>query len=347
MRTRVFFAAFCLAVAASAQNTIDLDVVVNAKSGPPITGLAQNDFTLLDNKVPQTIASFRALGPGESVHVIVVVDAVNAPFTSIGYQRSELDKYFHANGGQLTSPTQLAFLTDRGFDLSSSFSTDGNELSSILKQREIGLRDIRRSSQEEAVDRLSLSIDALRALIAHGAAVPGRKLILWVSPGWPILSGPHIMLNKKQEQQIYGTVQQKQQTDDIVRQQRLVYATVVDLSTRMREAQTVLYNVSPIGASQDVGGESYYKAFLKPVTKPVQVVMADLSLQVLAVQSGGLTLAGSNDLSGMLRQCPEDAKASYQITYTPSQAKGPYHHLEIRLSQPGLTARTRQGYYEK
>jgi VWFA-related protein len=346
MRTRVFFAAFCLAVAASAQNTIDLNVVVNAKSGPPITGLAQNDFTLLDNKVPQTIVSFRALGPGEPVHVIVVVDAVNAPFTSIAYQRGNLDKYLHANGGQLTSPTQLAFLTDRGFDLSSSFSTDGNELSTILKQREIGLRDIRRSSQEEAVDRLSLSINAVRALIAYGAALPGRKLVLWVSPGWPILSGPLIMLNKKQEQQIYGTVQQ-QQTHDTVRQQRLVYATVVDLSTRMREAQIVLYNVNPIGASQDVGWESYYKAFLKPVTEPVQAVMADLSLQVLAVQSGGLTLVGSNDLTGMLRQCTEDAKASYQITYTPSEAKGPYHHLEVRLSQPGLTARTRQGYYEK
>jgi VWFA-related protein len=332
MRARVFFAAFCLAVAASAQNTIDLNVVVNAKSGPPITGLAQNDFTLLDNKVPQTIVSFHALGPGEPVHVIVVVDAVNAPFTSIAYQRGNLDKYLHANGGQLTSPTQLAFLTDRGFDLSSSFSTDGNELSTILKQREVGLRDIRRSSQEEAVDRLSLSINAVRALIAYGAALPGRKLVLWLSPGWPILSGPLILLNKKQEQQIYVTVQQ--QTHDTVRQQRLIYATVVDLSTRMREAQIVLYNVNPIGASQDVGWESYYKAFLKPVTEPVQAVMADLSLQVLAVQSGGLTLVGSNDLTGMLRQCTEDAKASY-------------HHLEVRLSQPGLTARTRQGYYEK
>ncbi len=36
MRTRVFFAAFCMAVAASAQSALDLNVVVNAKSGPPI-----------------------------------------------------------------------------------------------------------------------------------------------------------------------------------------------------------------------------------------------------------------------------------------------------------------------
>ena len=40
---------------------IYLDVVVTRKSGPPISGLQQQDFTLLDNKAPQTISSFRAL----------------------------------------------------------------------------------------------------------------------------------------------------------------------------------------------------------------------------------------------------------------------------------------------
>jgi hypothetical protein len=120
-------------------------------------GRAQNDFTLLDNKVPQTIVSFRALGPDEPAHVIVVVDAVNAPFTSIAYQRGNLDKYLHANGGQPTSPTQLAFFTDRGLDLSSSFSIDGNELSTILKQREIGLRDIVYSYRNAAIGSIRIA----------------------------------------------------------------------------------------------------------------------------------------------------------------------------------------------
>ncbi|MGA9246074.1 MAG: VWA domain-containing protein, partial [Silvibacterium sp.] len=32
---------------------IYLDVVVTPKSGPPVAGLQQQDFTLLDNKAPQ------------------------------------------------------------------------------------------------------------------------------------------------------------------------------------------------------------------------------------------------------------------------------------------------------
>lgn len=40
---------------------INLDVVVTPQSGAPISGLEQRDFTILDNKVPQTITSFRAL----------------------------------------------------------------------------------------------------------------------------------------------------------------------------------------------------------------------------------------------------------------------------------------------
>jgi hypothetical protein len=34
---------------------ICLDVVVTPKSGPPVSSLQQQDFIVLDNKVPQTI----------------------------------------------------------------------------------------------------------------------------------------------------------------------------------------------------------------------------------------------------------------------------------------------------
>jgi hypothetical protein len=40
---------------------IHLDVVVTPKSGAPVNGLQQQDFTILDNKVPQTILAFQAV----------------------------------------------------------------------------------------------------------------------------------------------------------------------------------------------------------------------------------------------------------------------------------------------
>src|ERR1700734_3047754 len=54
---------------------IYLDVVVTPKSGPPVSGLQQQDFTILDNKVRQPIASFHALGGSDApVEGVLVVD---------------------------------------------------------------------------------------------------------------------------------------------------------------------------------------------------------------------------------------------------------------------------------
>jgi len=40
---------------------IYLDVVVTPKSGEPVSGLQQQDFTVMDNKAPVAISSFRAV----------------------------------------------------------------------------------------------------------------------------------------------------------------------------------------------------------------------------------------------------------------------------------------------
>jgi hypothetical protein len=46
--------------AAHPGDRIYLDVVVSTTSGPPVSDLQQQDFTILDNNVPQTITSFEA-----------------------------------------------------------------------------------------------------------------------------------------------------------------------------------------------------------------------------------------------------------------------------------------------
>jgi hypothetical protein len=58
---------------------IYLDIVVTQKSGPPVPGLQQQDFTLLDSKAPQTITSFEAVKAREAQHeVFLVIDSVNS-----------------------------------------------------------------------------------------------------------------------------------------------------------------------------------------------------------------------------------------------------------------------------
>ena len=83
-------------------NQIVLDVVVTPKSGPPVADLQQQDFTLLDNKSPQPITSFKAV-PGREApaEVIIVIDAVNTSYRTLRIQRDQLGKFLRAEGGHL------------------------------------------------------------------------------------------------------------------------------------------------------------------------------------------------------------------------------------------------------
>jgi VWFA-related protein len=331
---------FCTAGASAQQSSpstqagsgkIYLDVVVSPKSGAPVSGLQQRDFTLLDNKVPQSITSFKAVtGRDAPIEVVLVIDAVNTTFQNVSYERVEIDKFLRADGGHLAYPISLAVFADKGVQIVGNFSSDGNALSTALQQDNVGLRDIGRSAGfNGATERLQLSLQALRQVVTSLAPRPGRKVILWLSPGWPLLSGPNVSneIDSKQQQQLFSDI--------------------VGFSTQLLQARVTLYSIDPLGDAQSVTNSTYYMQFLKGISKSSQVNVGNLGLPVLAVQSGGLALNFSNDIAGLLHECLAETAPYYEISFDPAPAGKPdeYHHMEIQLANHGLTARTRQGYY--
>jgi len=309
-------------------HTISVNVVVTGAGGVPVGGLTQQDFTILDKKIPTPVVAFEEMVKKPAT-VLVVVDAVNSPTSAVAYQREQVVKFFRSNGGRLAHPTSFAVLTDQNAQTFNGTSTDGNVLADALEHYDIGLREIRRSSGfYGAEDRLTISLNALHNIIAYQAKLPGRKLVIWVSPGWPLLSSAAVDLSGKEQRQAFGNV--------------------VDFSTALREAGITLYAVDTWGATESLGRAFYYQSFLKGVSKPGQVELGDLGLQVLAVQSGGLAL-NSNGGFEMLQRCLADADDYYRITFEPAPSEQPndYHPLEIRVAKPGMTVRTTQGYYSQ
>jgi VWFA-related protein len=310
---------------------IALDVVAAPKSGRPVANLQQQDFTVLDNKAPQAITSFKAVtGREAKLEVIVVIDAVNADPQVISVARGEIDKFLRVEGGHLTYPTTIAIVTDKGIQMLDNFSTDGNALSSALDKDEVGLRDITRSAGfYGATERLQYSLGGLTQLVTNEAARPGRKIMVWISPGWPLLSGPNTTLDSKQQQEIFGNV--------------------VSVSTQLRQGRVTLYSISPLGAGESVGRAEYYQDFLKGVSKPSEVSVGNLGLQVLAVQSGGKAIDNTNDVAGALQNCLADSVPYYEIGFNAPGSSKPneYHQIEVKVAKGGLTARTWQGYYSQ
>jgi len=194
-----------------------------------------------------------------------------------------------------------------------------------------------------------LSLQALEVLVSGSAARPARKMLIWMSPGWPLLSQP----------------------DAKMREQLFQY--VVYLYSEMRRARVTLYAVNPGGVSTafDTDGpifrsanplqqkvmnysqmdappaESSYSGFLKSPLNVRQVGPNAVSLQVLAAQTGGLVLQQSNDISAGIARCVADADAFYSLSYATPVAKdaNEYHATQVKVDRRAVSVRTRTGYY--
>ncbi len=311
---------------------ITLDVQVTDKSGAAVRGLQKQDFTVLDDKQSEAIQSFAAVDNATSdtpVEIVLVIDAVNAPFNTVTYERSELKKFLLQNGGKLAQPVSLVIFSDNGTKMQEGSSRDGNALASLYDQYETGLRFLNRSQGiYGAAERFDMSIKTLMSLISHEEKQPGRKLMIWFSPGWPMLSGPDIQLSSKDEREIFNSI--------------------VAASTGLRQARITLYSLDPHGP-EEAGSirASYYEEFLKGITSASHALPGDLGLQVLAVQSGGRVFNSSNDLTGAIANSVSDANAFYTLSFEsakPDRADE-YHALQVKVDKPGTTVRTRTGYY--
>jgi VWFA-related protein len=334
---------FCGAAASAGQSRLQtqaangrmrLDVAVTAKSGVPARGLQQQDFTLSDNKVKQTISSFQAVdGRQASVDVVIVIDAVNGSYSTVSFEREQVEKVLRADQGKLAYPVSLAVLTDTGLQIVEGFSSDGNALGSALDQYASGIRNFRSSGGfVEADEVFQISLGGLQDLIDRESARSPedrtRKVIVWLSPGWPLLSGPNIELDAKQQGSFFGQI--------------------IDFSNRFWQGNVTLYSIDPSGTSSPAH-VFFWRNFLKGVSKPNQVQAGDLALEVLATQSGGLALFSSNDVAAQLQKCLSDLGSYYEVSFDPPHADKPneYHQIEIRVAKPGLSARTRLGYYSQ
>ncbi len=316
--------------------TIYLDVLVTKKSGQPVTGLAAKDFSLLDDKKQEKITSFKEVSAQEKpVEVIVLIDSINTDYDVVAEVRQQLDLFLHANGGKLPLPTALAVLGSRGVVMQGSYSTDGNLLDAALTKYTIGLREIRRSAGMVGfAERLEDSQKAMRLLATYELQRPGRKIILWISPGWRLLSGPEVQLSY----------------DQLVS----VFNQVTWLSSRLRRAQTTVYCIDPLGVEEPIQEVFYYQQFLAGVKSPGQVQLGDLGLQVIATQTGGLVL-NSPDVAQLLDQCIRANMDYYRISFEPPvldagrKRKGEdlavYHNLKVSVAQPEVTVGTSTGYY--
>jgi len=315
-----------------ATGPMTFDVVVTDKAGRPIHGLQQSDFTLFDDKQPAAIKSFGVHEIASSQNdeaVFLILDDVNAGFDAISLERTQIENYLRSDGGRLAVPVGIFLLTDDGLTQIANVSSDGNQLASVLHAKDGQLHEIQRSAGFwGATERLDVCLRSMQRFVAWLGQQPGRKLAVWISPGWPIFDNPNVMISSQEQRQIFSTV--------------------VGLSAAMRRADVTLYSIDPLGPLDAASTRSFlWESFTKPVTKPNKANPGNLALQVMVDHTGGKVLIGSNDLTGEIRKCAQDALEWYSLTFDPQPSETPdtWHDVQVKVDRPGVVVRTRNGYY--
>ena len=259
--------------------------------------------------------------------VTLVLDTVNVGFQQVSFARQEIGRFLRQNGGHLAMPVSIVLLTNDGVDIHLPSSTDGNALAAQLAQLDSRLRTVDRAQGNwGAIQRFAFSMQMLDTIVGDEEAKSGRKLLIWVGPGWPMLNGQAFEFNAEAQQRYFEAI--------------------VQLSARFRESHIVLSSIS-VG---DVDPQaSSYKSFLKGVVSVKKANPSELALKVLATQSGGQILGPNNDLADQINTCLIDGASYYAISFDPPHADRPneYHDLRVQIDQPGLTAKTSTGYYNQ
>jgi VWFA-related protein len=317
------------------EGKIKLDVVVTDEAGRPVAGLKQKDFTLLDNKKGRPILSFHAVdgtvGAGRSespVEVVLLIDVSNTSLKRVAFTRFQVENYLRQNGGHLSQPMSLMLFFDQGMNGRTGVSTDGNLLAEQLDQSQTALHAIHPAGGWDELERFSLSLRALGSIAVAEGKRPGRKMLIWIGPGWPMLD---------------DTAYYPSQTS-----RRSLFDAMVELSTELREARVTLYSIYPIDpAFDDALRANRYRSFVQGVRSPEQIQPANLALPVLAIQSGGRALDTAGDLSALINSCVQDAAAYYTLSFDPPTIKhaDEYHQLKVVIDKAQMQVRTNASYY--
>jgi VWFA-related protein len=301
-----------------------LDVLVTDDKSRPVRNLKRSDFTILEDGHPQPIRSFSeytrntaaapspALPPNtySNAHAlpatgpvqIFYFDILNSSSADIVRSKQYIASYLRA----MPPGTQVAIFSlsrNKDFRLLQSFTTDGQLAASVVDNL-----DAEWIRLPHFVDPIA----AMNLLANYVAGIHGRKNLIWITPGMPLMitrdgglswamgGGPDLTL---------------------VHQLMDLY----DLFTR---EQIAIYPLDPRG----VHGLGF----------------GALRAEEVAQGTGGTT-DNTNDYKGEIAKVVDQTSNFYTLSYIPPRANddGHYHPITIHVDRPGLHLVYRNGYNDE
>lgn len=360
-------------------NLVQVDAVVTDNKGNQITDLTADDFVLLQDGKPQKITHFSYISTAAATPaaiatprvtpvkgapappplklrpdqirrtVAMVVDDLGLSFESMAQIRSALKKFVD----QQMQPGDLVAIirTGAGMGALQQFTSDKNQLYAAIervKYNPMGRGGVgafapvgggeggeMNGFRDEYFTRGT--IGALNFVIAGLKEMPGRKAV--------VLMSDSIRLFNQDGLNDIILESMRQLTDAANRASVVIYGIdargLPTLSLTAEDNPRGRKNLTGPGLAriQQQRHEEYFRS--------------QDGLNYLAQETGGLFVHDTNDIAGGMRKVLDDQKGYYLLGYTPDDAtfqqlkdrKRQYHKLSVRLKKPGLSIRSRTGFF--
>ncbi len=176
--------------------------------------------------------------------------------------------------------------------------------------------------------RTTTSIAMLHTMAKALAGYPGRKNLIWVTEGFPL----------------------------VVNDQRDYTPEMHEAEDALSDSQVAVYAIDPVGvvafgmdASTEGRDDDGHVIKEADVLKQQSGSMAQnhFTMSDAAVRTGGKAFYNRNDLDTALQTGMADGSTYYTIGYYPLDKNwdGKFRKLEVRVNRPGVNLRYRAGYY--
>ena len=218
-----------------------------------------------------------------------------------------------------------------------------NRTSSDSYTRDSILQDVMSFADEEA-NNLSFTVTALRGAISMIAGLDGRKVVVYVSDGLPMVPGLGLFYE-------YSNI--VQDTSILSLRSRYDRSRLFDSLVSAANGQNVsFYTIDAAGLMVGGGMSAEDRYAADVVASAMESNNYQDSLRFMADATGGLSITNTNDVSGGLDRVREDLFTYYSLGYTAAATGADkVHFIKVELADKpelkGLSLRYRRRFVEK
>lgn len=194
---------------------------------------------------------------------------------------------------------------------------------------------------DEEMQRLNESISALRQVVDVLAGLDGRKVIIYLSDGLPMVPGQGLMY------EYAGTFRDNSILTHRSRYDRTqVFQSLVSAANAQ---EVTFYTIEAQGLQVTGGAEAESRYGEDPLAASVGIKNLQESLRFMANNTGGLAVVNTNDIAPGLAQVKGDLFTYYSLGYTiTSSGADRVHRIDVQLpNHPQHEARYRRRFVQK